>query len=116
MNFIHKKRGHSPDTKRLWVERNHIMKPDRTRIVEKGKKSERIQEFRPNQAGRKQIVEFNTEIYNCCFHYCETLGTTPLSEYQQNNNESWLHNNQSDGQTERAKQGGRNKIDAQQMP
>ena len=45
-------------------------------------------------------MELNTEINNRFFHYCETLGTTPLSEYQQNNNESWLHNNQSDGESE----------------
>ena len=77
-----------------------MLKPDRTRIVGKGKESERIQEYRPHQAGRKRIVELNTEIYNRFFHYCETLGTTPLSEYQQNNNESRLHNNQSDGESE----------------
>ena len=33
MDFIYKKRGHSPETKRLWIERNHILKPDKTRIV-----------------------------------------------------------------------------------
>ena len=43
MDFIFKKRGHSPETKRLWIERNHILKPDKTRIVGKGKESERIQ-------------------------------------------------------------------------
>ena len=99
-DFIYKKRGHSPETKRLWVERNHLVKPDKTRIVGKGKKRERIREYRPNQAGRKRIVELNIEIYNPFFHYCETLGTTPLSEFQQNNNESWLYNNQSDGESE----------------
>ena len=52
MEFIYKKRGHSPETRRLWTERNHILKPDKTRIVGKGKKRERIQEYRPNQAGR----------------------------------------------------------------
>ena len=82
MNFIHKKRGHSPETKRLWIQRNHLLKPDRTRIVGKGKESERIQEYRPNQASRKRIVELNVEIYNRFFHYCETIGTTPLLEYQ----------------------------------
>ena len=72
----------------------------------KGKESERIQENRPNQAGRKRIAELNIEIYNRSFHYCETLETTPLQEFQQNNNESWINNNQSDGesQTSRAKQ------------
>ena len=77
MDFIFKKRGHSPETKRLWIERNHILKPDKTRIVGKGKESERIQEYRPNQAGRKRIAELNNEIYNRFFHYCETLNTTP---------------------------------------
>ena len=100
MVFIYKKRGHSPETKRLWVERNHILKPGKTRIVGKGKDSERIQEYRPNQSGRKRIAELNIEIYNRFFQFCETLGTTPLWEYQQNNNESWLHNNQSDGESE----------------
>ena len=79
MNFLYKKMGHSPG---LWVGRNHILKPERTRIVGKGKESERIQEYRPNQAGRERIVELNTEIYNRFFHYCEALGTTPLSEHQ----------------------------------
>ena len=100
MNFIYKKRGHSPETKRLWIERNHLLKPDRTRIVGKGKESERIQEYRPNQASRKRIAELNVEIYNRFFQNCETIGTTPLLEYQQNNNESWLHSNQSDGESE----------------
>ena len=106
MDFIFKKRGHSPETKRLWIERNHILKPDKTRIVWKGKKSERIQEYRPNQAGRKRIAELNIEIYNRFFYYCETLNTTPLQEFQQNNNESWINNNQADGesQTSRTKQ------------
>ena len=100
MEFIYKKRGHSPETKRLGVERNHILKPDKTPIVGKGKDSECIQEYMANQSGRKRIAELNIEIYNRFFHFCETLGTTPLWEYQQNNNESWLHNNQSDGESE----------------
>ena len=100
MNFTHKKRGHSPEIKRRWIQRNYLLKPDRTRIVGKGKESERIQEYRPNQASKKRIVELNVEIYNRFFHYCETIGTTPLLEYQQNNNESWLHSNQSDGESE----------------
>ena len=106
MEFIYKKRGHSPETKRLWIERNHILKPDKTRIMGRGKESERIQEYRPNQAGRKRIPELNIEIYNRFFHYCETLETTPLQEFQQNNNKSWINNNQSDGEshTSRAKQ------------
>ena len=66
----------------------------------KGKDSQRIQEYRPNQSGRKRIAELNIEIYNRFFQFCETLGRTPLWEYQQNYNESWLHNNQSDGESE----------------
>ena len=103
MNFIYKKRGYSLETKRLWIERNHILKPDKTRIVGKGKENEQIQKYRPNQTGRKRIVELNTEIYNRFFYYCETLGTTPLQEFQQNNNDSWLTNNQSDGESETSK-------------
>ena len=67
---------------------------------QRSKESERIQEYRPNQASRKRIAEINIKIYNRFFRYCETLETTPLLEYQQNNNESWLHNNQSDGESE----------------
>ena len=72
----------------------------------KGKESERIQEYRPNQVGRKRITELNTEIYYRFFHYCDTLEITPLQDFQQNTNESWINTNQSDGesQTSRAKQ------------
>ena len=80
MDFVYKMSGHSSKTKRLWIERNHILKPNKTRFVGRGKESEQIQEYRPNQTGRKRIVELNTEIYNRFFHYCETLGTTPLQE------------------------------------
>ena len=41
MEFIYKKRGHSPETKRFSVERNNILKPDKTRIVGKGKQRQR---------------------------------------------------------------------------
>ena len=100
MEFIYKKRGHSPKTRRLWTERNHMLKPDKTRIVGKEKESERIQEYIPKQAGRKRIAELNIETYNRFFHNCETLETTPLQEFQQNNNESWINNNQSDGESQ----------------
>ena len=100
MSFIDKKRGHSPETKRLCIERNHLLKPDRTRIVGKGKESERIKDYRPNQASRKRIVELNVEIYNRFFQHCEAIGTKPLLKYQHNNNESWLHSNQPDGESE----------------
>ena len=36
MEFVFKKRGHSPDTDRLRTEKNRILKPDRLRIVGKG--------------------------------------------------------------------------------
>ena len=106
MDFIYKKRGHSPETKHLWIAKNHILKPNKTTIVERGKESERIQDNRPPQNGCKRIAELNIETYKRCFFYCETLETTPLQEFQQNNNESWIHNYQSDGesQTSRIKQ------------
>ena len=55
--FVYKKRGHSPETKRLWIKRNTKPHPEtrkKTRIVGKGKESERIQEYRPNQAGANE--------------------------------------------------------------
>ena len=100
MHFIQKKRGHSPETYKLWMERKQILKPKKTRIVGRGKDNERLQEYRPSQQGRKSIAKLNTQIYNRFFHYCETLGTTPLKEYQQNNHESWLNNNLSDGESQ----------------
>ena len=69
-------------------------------MVGKGKDNERIQEHRPSQIDRKRIVELNIEIYNRFFHYCETLGTTPLQGFQQNNYESWINSNQSDGENQ----------------
>ena len=103
MHFIHKKKGHSPETHRLWMERKQILKPEKTRIVGRGKDNERLQAYRPSQQGKKRIAELNTQIYNRFFHYCETLGTTPLREYQQNNHESWLNNNFSTGKARCAK-------------
>ena len=113
MEFVYKKRGHSPETKRLWIERNHILKPDKTRIVGKGKESERIQEYRPNQAGCKRIAELNIEIYNRFFHYCETLETTPLQEFQQNNNNP---GSTITSRMEKARPVVQNKINARQTP
>ena len=46
------------------------------------------------------MVELNIEIYNCFFHYCETLGSTPVHDFQQNNNESWINNNLSEGKSQ----------------
>ena len=43
MNFIFKKRGHSPGTDRLRQEKNRILKPNKTRIV--GYKATRVSAF-----------------------------------------------------------------------
>ena len=64
MQFIYKKRGHSPEKQRLWIERNHMLMPDKSRIVGKRKDMGKIQECRPSQTGCKRIVELNIEIYN----------------------------------------------------
>ena len=99
MEFIFKKRGHSLETNRLPTERNCILKPDRLRIVGKGRDNERLQEYRPSQKGRKQIEKLNIEIYNRFFHYCKTIGTTPHQEYQAKNYEPWLNNSDGESQT-----------------
>ena len=39
-------------------------------------------------------------MYNRFFHYCGTVGTTPLKEYQQNNHESWVVQNLSDNESQ----------------
>ena len=90
MHFIFKKRGHSPDTLKLWTERKKLLKPEKMRIVGKGTDNERLQEYRPSQQVRKRIVELNVQIYNRFFNFCETLGTTPMKEFQQKNYESWI--------------------------
>ena len=95
-----RKGGQSPGAHKLWMERKQILKPEKTRIVGRGKDNERLQEYRPSQKGRKRIAELKTQIYNRFVHYCETLGTTPLKKYQQNNHESWLNNNLSDGESQ----------------
>ena len=100
MDFIYKKRGHSPETYQLWTERKRLLKAEKTRIVGKGSNHERLQEYRPPQQARKRIVELNVQMYNRFFHYCETLGTTPLKEYQQNNHESWVVQNLSDNESQ----------------
>ena len=93
MHFIYKKRGQSPETYRLWTEKKRLLKPEKTRIVGNGSDHERLQEYRPLWQARKRIVELNVQMYNRFFHYCETLETTPLKEYQQNNHESWVVQN-----------------------
>ena len=100
IHFIHKKRGHSPETQRLWMERKQVLNSEKTRNIGKGKHNERHQEYRPSQLGRKRIVELNVQIYNRLLYYCETLGTTPLREYQQNNYESWLSDNLSGNESQ----------------
>ena len=77
-----------------------ILKAEKTRIVGRSKDNERLQVCRPSQQGRERIAELNTQSYNRFFHYCETLGTTPLKEYQQNNHESWLNTNLSEGESQ----------------
>ena len=96
MSFKFKKRGHSIETNRQWVEQKQILNSGRIKIVTKGKDNEQIQETRLSRQGRKQIVEMNFQIYNPFFHYSETLGTTLIQVFQQNSNESWLNNNISD--------------------
>ena len=88
VHFIHKKRGHSPETHRLWMEKKQ---PEKTRIVGEGKDNERLQGYSLSQQGRKSIVELNIQIFN---------RTTPLKEYQQNNHESWLSYNLSDNENQ----------------
>ena len=100
MQFIYEKRGHSSDTNRLWTERRRLLKPEKTRIVGKRSDHERLQEYRPPQQAQKRIVELNIQIYNRFFHFCETLGTTPLRQNQQNNHESWIVQNSSDSESQ----------------
>ena len=100
MQFIYQKRGLSPDTYRLWTEKQRLLKTEKTRIVRKGSNHERLQEYRLTQQARKQIVELNIQIYDRFFHFCGTLGTTPLKEYQQNNHESWIIQNLSDNESQ----------------
>ena len=88
MHFIFKKRGHSPDILKLWTERKRLLKPEKTRTVGKGTDNERLQEYRPSQQVRKRIAELNVQIYNRFFSFCETLGSTPLKEFQLNNHVS----------------------------
>ena len=100
MHFIYKKRGDSPDTYRLWAKRKRHLNPEKTRIVGRGTDNERIQEYRPSQLVRKRIVELNIQMYNRFFSYCETLGTTPLEDFQQNNQKSWIVQNSPDTESQ----------------
>ena len=90
MDFF-KYRGHSPETHRLRQDRSKILQPNKTRIVGKGREKERIQEYRPSQEGRKQTEKINIMIFNRCFQNSETLGSTPLKEFQENVNEALLN-------------------------
>ena len=91
LQFIFKKRGHSPETSRLRTEGFKLLQSNRTRIVGKGKDNERILEYRPSQQDRKEIEKLNFMIYNRFFHHCEKHGTTPLREFNENIHESWLN-------------------------
>ena len=99
LQFIFKKRGHSPETSRLRTERFKLLQPNRTRIVGKGKDNERILEYRPSQQDRKEIEKLNILIYNRFFYHCEKLGTTPLREFNENLHESWI-NTSSDNESQ----------------
>ena len=91
IEFIFKKRGHSPETNKLRSKSNKIIQPNRTRIVGKGSENERIQQYRPSQQDRKEIERINIMIYNRFFNYCKNLGTTPLREFNENIHESWIN-------------------------
>ena len=88
IEFIFKKRGHSPETSKLRSEKNKILQPNRTRIVGKGSENELIQQYRPSQQDRKEIERINIMIYNRFFNYCESLGTTPMRNFNENIHES----------------------------
>ena len=92
LQFIFKKRGHSPETSRLRTERFKLLQPNKTRIVGKGGDNERILDYRPTQQERKEIERINILIYNRFFHYCESIGTTPLKEFNEDIHESWISN------------------------
>ena len=98
MEYIFKQRRHFSETNELRTERKRIIRPDRLRIVGKGRDEERLQEYRPSQKGiekgsiPKHIGKLNIEIYNRFCYYFETIGTTHLRKYQQNNHKSWLNN------------------------
>ena len=92
LQFIFKKRGHSPETRRLRTERFKLLQPNKTRIVGKGGDNERILDYRPTQQERKEIELINILIYNRFFHYCESIGTTPLKEFNEDIHESWISN------------------------
>ena len=55
-----KKRGHSPETNKLRSEKNKILQPNRTRVVGKGSKNERLQQYRPSQQDRKEIEQLTS--------------------------------------------------------
>ena len=91
IEFIFKKRGHSPETNKFRSERIQILQPNRTRIVGKGSENECLQQYCPSQQDRKEIERINIMIFNRFFHYSESLGTTPLREFNKNIHESWIN-------------------------
>ena len=92
LQFIFKKRRHSPETSTLRTDRFKLLQPNKTRIVGKGGENERILDYRPTQQERKEIERINVLIYNRFFNYCETIGKTPLKEFNENVHESWISN------------------------
>ena len=92
MHFIFKKRGRTFTRHSQALDRAEktFKTRKKTRIVGKGTDNERLQEYRPSQQVRKRIAELNVQIYNRFFSFCETLGMTPLKEFQLNNHESWI--------------------------
>ena len=101
MSFIIKKRGQSPETNRLWIERNQILIPERTRIVGKGKDSERIQKYRLSKLSRKTYRGNEHSDLQPVLPLLRDTGNVDLREFQQYNNEVWLNNNISDGEQPR---------------
>ena len=83
LQFIFKKRGLSPETSRLRTERFKLLQPNKTRIVGKGGENERILDYRPTQQERQEIERINILIYNRFFNCCDTIGTTPLKEFNE---------------------------------
>ena len=99
IEFIFKKRGRSPETNKLRSERNKTLQPNRTKKVGTGSENERLQQYRPSQQDRKKIERINIMTYNRFFHYCESLGTTLLKEFNENIHESWINaSSDSEGQ------------------
>ena len=99
MHLMYKKRGHSPDTYRLWTERKRLLKPEKTRIVGKEATLRDTRISASLASTKKNSGIKHTKIQSLLPH-CETLRTTPLKEYQLNNHESWIIPNLSDNESQ----------------